>query len=67
MLRTGGVVATVSAPALTVSATTWQVHAASGGVLADGLTQSQAHQLSRQAAVAAAAVPTDDVLAAFAF
>jgi hypothetical protein len=65
LVRTGGVVASVAAPALAVNATTWQVHAESGALLASGLTQSQAHQMSRQAA--AAAVPTDDVLAAFAF
>lgn len=65
MLRTGGVVAAEGAPVLTVSATTWQVHADSGALLATGLTQSQAHQMSRQ--TAAAAVPTDEVLAAFTY
>ena len=67
VLRTGGVVAAVGAPALTVSATTWQVHAdvrRRAGGRADPVAGPPAVS---SGCVAAAAVSTDDVLAAFAF
>lgn len=64
--RTGAVLATAAEPILSVSATSWQVHADDGAVLATGLTQAQAHQMSRQA-VGAAAVPADGLVAGFAF
>lgn len=63
--RTGVVIAADVAPVLTLAAETWQVRDDAGGVVADGVSQAQAHQLARHAA--AAAVREADVLPAMGF
>lgn len=55
------------AGAVAVDNVTWTVHDAAAGVLADGVSQSQAHQLARNAPAAAAAVAATDQVPTLAF
>jgi hypothetical protein len=54
------------APALGVRDETWTVHGRSGGVVAGGLSQAQAHQMATVGS-AGTAVAAADTVAAMAF
>ncbi|WP_048554137.1 DUF6603 domain-containing protein, partial [Nostocoides japonicum] len=64
--RLGTTLPTPVVPALTLTEETWQVVGGDGATVSGGLTQTQAHQLAR-AASDVAAVPTADLVPAFAF
>jgi hypothetical protein len=64
--RLGAVERDVVSPALGVRGETWTVHGSSGGVVADGLSQAQAHQLATVGG-AGTAVAASDHIAAMAF
>lgn len=64
--RIGAIERDVVIPALTVRDEAWKVHAPTGGVVADGLSQTQAHQLAKVAG-AGSAVAAADVVPAMAF
>lgn len=64
--RLGAVLTPPVVPTITLHEETWQVAGASGAAVSGNLTQTQAHQLARNSADVAA-VPTIDLISAFAF
>ena len=63
--RTGTTISFAAAPVFSLGAETWQVRDDASAVLADGLSEAQAHQLARNAG--AAAVAQGDILPSLVF